>query len=153
MKNTQKGFTLIELMIVVAIIGILAAVAIPAYQDYTIRAKMTEILGLMASAKTTLYESYASNGAMPADNSATEANIQAMLENSEFIAALPTYAVTTVAPGTNNVATITVTIENAGGIADTKTWAFVFTAEATGLTLDCTGGSLEAQFRPSNCRP
>ena len=59
----QKGFTLIELMIVVAIIGILAAVALPAYQDYTKRAKMTEVIGFMAAAKTAVSETFASNSA------------------------------------------------------------------------------------------
>ena len=62
LKKVQKGFTLIELMIVVAIIGILAAVAIPAYQDYTVRAKVTEGLSLASSAKTAVTEN-ASNGA------------------------------------------------------------------------------------------
>ena len=58
--NTQKGFTLIELMIVIAIIGILAAIALPAYQDYTNRAKVTEVITYMSSAKTGVAEQYAS---------------------------------------------------------------------------------------------
>jgi len=68
MKSLQKGFTLIELMIVVAIIGILAAVALPAYQDYTIRAKMSEVLLAASACRTSITEIYQSGGSAPGVN-------------------------------------------------------------------------------------
>jgi type IV pilus assembly protein PilA len=71
MKSFQKGFTLIELMIVIAIIGILAAIAIPAYQNYTIRSQVTEGLSLADGWKTAVSEYYDQNGTMPTGFSAT----------------------------------------------------------------------------------
>jgi type IV pilus assembly protein PilA len=67
-RMIQKGFTLIELMIVVAIIGILAAVALPAYQDYTIRAQLSESMALSGGLKTAVGDYFAASGAFPADN-------------------------------------------------------------------------------------
>jgi type IV pilus assembly protein PilA len=71
LKQVQKGFTLIELMIVVAIIGILAAIAIPAYQDYTIRSQVTEGLNLAGAVQAGVAETYANTGKWPLDNTAS----------------------------------------------------------------------------------
>src|SRR5215475_16201790 len=68
MRTTPKGFTLIELMIVVAIVGILAALALPAYQDYTVRTKVAEGLNLSAAVKLAVDDWFTSKGEMPADN-------------------------------------------------------------------------------------
>jgi type IV pilus assembly protein PilA len=74
MKKFNQGFTLIELMIVVAIVGILAAIAIPAYQDYTVRSKISEAMTALAAAKTSISESYISGGSMPTSAAAAGIN-------------------------------------------------------------------------------
>ena len=146
MKKTQQGFTLIELMIVVAIIGILAAIAIPAYQDYTIRAKVSEVVGLSSSVKTSLYEDFASDGDMPAATDSVVTDSDAVLEASNFVSGAA-YTRTS-----STVGTFVMTLANLGGSADGDTFTVVYTGANTGLTVTCTGGNLDDKYRPANCR-
>ena len=108
MKSLQKGFTLIELMIVVAIIGILAAIAIPAYQDYTIRAQVTEGLNLADGVKVAVADYYTQNGKYPAANLTTAA------PNGLGFAAAATGKYSTVDLGLNGA--LTATFSNAAGM-------------------------------------
>lgn len=153
MKKVQQGFTLIELMIVVAIIGILAAVAIPAYQDYTIRAKVSELIGMSAATKTPIYESYASVGTMPL--LATDQIIVDALANfdaSAFAGTVgATYAVST-AVDANDTGTFTLTVEALGAGANGDTLIFVYTGAATGLTMTCNTGNLDDKYLPTACK-
>ena len=106
MKKVQQGFTLIELMIVVAIIGILAAIAIPAYQDYTIRAQVSEGLNLGGGAKTAVAEFYQDRGAWPANNNQAGLSPAANI-NGKYVATVTVTAnVVSVAYGNDAHATI-----------------------------------------------
>ena len=144
MQN-QKGFTLIELMIVVAIIGILAAVALPAYSDYTKRAKMSEVMGFAASAKTAVSECLLDQGADTLCDTNTEAGLAAAADIDS------TY-VESVTVGTG--AAITVAIQ---GFSDTT-----LDAASVVLTPSVTSGGVEwactisdsdiAKYMPSSCR-
>jgi type IV pilus assembly protein PilA len=85
-KQVQQGFTLIELMIVIAIVGILAAIALPAYQDYTVRAKMSEPMARLAEGKTTIAEAFVTNNAVPATgNSGLNTNGTAIIDVLTYI--------------------------------------------------------------------
>lgn len=145
--NKQQGFTLIELMIVVAIVGILAAIALPAYQDYTIRAKVSEVLGIAAAAKTTLFEDFASNGSMPADASEITNSLVSNFDASLFVTSSD-YGRTD-----DDTSTFAVTLD-AGLHTQVAGDTVIFTFEGgtTGMTMTCDGGTLADKYRPGNCR-
>ena len=141
----QQGFTLIELMIVVAIIAILAAIALPAYQDYVARSQVSEAMTLSSGAKTAVTEYYADKGAFPTTN-ALAGLAGASSINGKYV--------TSVTVGTNG--TITALLKGAGSVsAKVAGKTFVLTpADAGGsITWDCkASGTIDAKYRPSSCR-
>ena len=139
----QQGFTLIELMIVVAIIGILAAIAIPAYQDYTIRAQVSEGLNLAAGAKAAVTEFYQDRGVWPTGN--VEAGIATNPAdiNGNYVQSVAV---------ANSVVTVTYGV-NAHQVITGQT-LLLTAADAVGsVTWDCTsGGGIQAKHLPAACR-
>jgi type IV pilus assembly protein PilA len=168
MKAVQQGFTLIELMIVVAIIGILAALAIPAYQDYTVRSKVTEGLALAASAKVAVAEGFQSNDMNGVSAAATAWN--GGFSSTKYVSTIAittgtgvitiTYNATNIPQlSTGNVITLSPFVKGAAltaGAIGNIDWACASatatTAANLGMTVSAPGSAVQAKYVPTQCK-
>lgn len=163
--NRQRGFTLIELMIVIAIIGILAAIAIPAYQDYTVRAKMTEVINHVASIKAQIAEAYLADNMVGVGVVAREINTRPLSsKQSRYLSNVTVNANTGVITATTATShlpsdatgkTLVMTpIYATSGALVIVDWACASTTKmtATSRGFTTTTGTLPAKYAPSECR-
>jgi len=143
MKKIQQGFTLIELMIVIAIIAILAAIALPAYQTYIVRAKVSEAILAGDACKTSVAEYFQSQGVLPASDTASGCNNS----GSQYVSTVK------VAGG---IITVTTSADPSLSGAANKTYVLDPTPAPAVLTTPlqwkCTGSTIPAQFLPAVCR-
>ena len=143
-RSMQKGFTLIELMIVVAIIGILAAVALPAYQDYTLRAKMSEVVLAASACRTSVTESYQTNNAasLPAKGAwGCEVSGTGATKYVSLVSTNQAGAIQVTAQGTGNTGIDTKTVILAPILASGQISQWL-----------CGPGTLTAKYLPGSCR-
>ena len=143
MKKMQKGFTLIELMIVVAIIAILAAIAIPAYQDYLIRTQVSEGAVLTDGAKTAVSEFYSNTGTFPSKNAsaglATAASIAGKYVSGVDISATAGQIVATFGTGANKA-------------IQSQTFVLSAITHSGSISWSCTKSTVSQKYLPTSCR-
>ena len=145
MKRVQQGFTLIELMIVVAIIGILAAIALPAYQDYTVRAKVSEIMLAASGQKTSVSEFFQTRMQMP-----LTASIGTVTQNSAYVS---TVAYSRTDTDTGVITATASTSTSLPTSVQTQTITLTGTGDPnTGIVQWVCGGTIPAKYRPGSCK-
>lgn len=159
MTKLQKGFTLIELMIVVAIIGILAAIAIPAYQDYTIRAQVSEGMNMAAAAKAAVAETYLNRGTAPANRLQAGMTATATDTAGKYVSAVEVVngliSVTYGNEANTNIASNTLTLTPYISIDRSVAWRCGNAAAPTGNVMPgsaYTAPTVQPQYLPSACR-
>lgn len=144
MKQIQKGFTLIELMIVVAIIGILAAVAIPAYQDYIARAQAAEGVELLAGGKTPMAEYFSDKGSWPAYATSVMGNVSGKYAS--------TVAITSGASGTTGTIELTATMKSTNVSKGIQGKTIKLSTGNGGKLWTCAVGNIDPKYVPASCR-
>jgi len=142
MNTSHHGFTLIELMIIVAIIGILSTIALPAYQAYTDRARIAEVMVVASAAKTNLTEYFMAAGRMP--DTINQANINTSIAQSDYISAINFST-------TSTTATVTYTLVHTSAAGNI---ALVGTADANGMHWQCNTAAttVDDRYLPVTCR-
>ena len=138
MRKVQQGFTLIELMIVVAIIGILAAIALPAYQDYMVRSKVSEVMLAASAGKNSVAEAAANDSS----NAAMPASVDVENQVSKFVASVEY----------DGVDTIVATAQGIHPDVDAGTITLTGVKEDNGQVTWTCGGTIPAKYRPSGCK-
>jgi type IV pilus assembly protein PilA len=159
-RNLQKGFTLIELMIVIAIIGILAAIAIPAYQDYTIRSQVSECLTLSGAAKTAVAESFSNSGVVPATRTTAGMSANATDTSGQYVVSVDVVGGEIICTTGNNVninaiGTLVLTPYATGDNSVAWQCNSLTTGPAPpGATALAgpTNGTIDSRYVPRNCR-